>query len=604
MGFEPVTLTTSNVKESLRDCAKKFKVSPDSLTFDILGSATYYKKHPSPKWIQLDEKSKKQILQTKYLTSDAIHFKEQYKIKVYTKQARVKACAPEFKIQANSTKSKAILIVSKTSIFSLTNACLQEFTQEIRRKLVLSNYLIGIFSQDPKLILQPLIAEIKAKKRLTNPMKLALTKALEPGTNFSMKLIHHYLEKDEDKRTAYEKGVDPDELIMEYVYPISANSGRSCQGTLLAPFGPEINSCELITYDETIRCSIEEESMKFYANKSGYVDFENNHLVISNSLNLESAAFNTTGSITIGGHREIDLKITSNDEFEDAIDKGVDIDVSNLDVRGSVGGNTSLKAETIKIGAQTHKTTQIVAEDASVNLHRGDLKAKNAEIAKLEHGLVQGETVKVREMLGGEIRAKHVTVDIVHSKVRIYASESITIGQIKGVNNKFVIAPDKVEDQDEAISKLEKEIETLKKNLVEDEKEFEEKFKNYEVTYSRIDEFKLQVAKAMQSGMPPPKAASIRVKQYTLDTIKLKEINGELSQQRRAIEDAIFSLDKYKNIMLYATINFKGTWDGHQEIFYEYSHPETIEKYIPEGRIEKIIYTHIEEENLIKCIFQ
>lgn len=599
MSVKPITVTTANVKEALLHYAKSSKVSVDSLSFDILGFATYYRQHPSTKWVSITDKNRRQVLQEKYLCSPLFYFKEQYKIKIYSKLATIKGCAPDLKLKANASKSKLLLIVQKTSVFTVSNECLQEYIHETRRKLLLSNYFIGLFVMDLSIIFKPLIAEFKKKKTLMQDVKLPLAKARDPETNRSMTLVEHYLNKDEDKRSAYEKGVDAKELIFEYIYPLLATHGRSCQGLILKPFGPDIDSCELISYDDTVSCLIEETSMKYYAEKSGYVDFHENHIMVSNSLNLEGAAFNTTGSITLGGHREIDLTITSNDEMDDAIDKGVDIDVSNLEVRGSVGGNTSLKAETISIGAQTHSTTKIVAQEASVNLHRGDLSAKNAEISKLEHGLVQAETVKVKEMLGGEIRAKRVDVMVLHSKVKIYASEVINIAQIKGLNNKLIIAPDKVENQDDAIANLEKEIIRLKSELASDEKSMDEKFKNYELNYARIDDFKRQVAKAAQEGKPPSKAAAIRVKQYSIDTIRLDELNNNLSEKRSLIEEAILDLDKHKNIMLYAKINFKGIWDGHQEIFYEHSHSDTIEKYIPEGKIDTIIYTQIPEDELI-----
>jgi hypothetical protein len=51
--------------------------------------------------------------------------------------------------------------------------------------------------------------------------------------------------------------------------------------------------------------------------------------------------------------------------------------------------------------------------------------------------------------------------------------------------------------------------------------------------------------------------------------------------------------------LLYAKINYSGSWDGHQEIYYEHPGSESIEKYTPEGRIPEIVYTNIKEDDLI-----
>lgn len=601
MSFETTVTTTSNVKETLMVLAQEHGLHFQDINFDLLAVSTYYRSSSAKKWTLVDDKIRGQLLQTKYLAHKSIAFKEQYKIKIYLKKNPAKGCRPELTLQSNKTQTKVMLFIKKTSELTLSKTCVQEFINEIRRKLLLSNFMLGLFTINLQKAMQPVIEHYKKEKANIQDLKIMIAQALEPQTNHAQKRIYHYLQKAEDQRTAYEKGVDEDELILETRLPIISLGGRNCKGQYLPAHGPVITSNELFYYDETIKMLANNESLKFYALKSGYVDLEDDHLSISNALSLRDAALSTTGSITVGEHRDMNLKITSNDHHGDAINKGVDIEVSNLEVKGSVAGNTSLKAESVVIGAQTHKTTQIVAEeDASVYLHRGDLKAKDAQIAKLEQGTVIAETVTVEEVLGGEIRAKHVKANLIRSNCKIYASESIEIVQIRGQHNKFYIAPNKIEDQSLLIEKLEKKLAIMRNNLKIQEANLQRHISQYESNYERIDEFKRQVANAIQKGLPQPKALAIRVKQYGIDTKRLFALKETLGDLREAEEEASMDLERRRNIMLYATISFEGRWDGTQEIFYEHTDSTLVEKYIPEGHIDTIIYKNLESNQLVR----
>lgn len=600
MSFQTTVTTTSNVKETLTLLAEDHSLATESLSFDLLAVNTYYRTSSAKKWILIDAKIRSQVLQVKYLAHKSITFKEQYKIKIFLKKSLSKECKPEFTLKSNKSQTKVMLFIKKTSKLSMHKACMQEFINEARRKLLLSNFILGLFTINLQKALQPAIDSYKKEGNFSKDLKILVSQALEPQTNHEQRRIFHYLQKAEDQRTAYEKGVDEGELILESRLPIITRGGRNCKGTYLPAYGPIISYNELYYYDETIKLITDDQSLKFYALKSGYVDLEDNHISISNTLSLKDAAFSTTGSITVGAHRDVDLKITSNDHHGDAINKGVDIDVSSLEVKGSVAGNTSLKAESVRIGAQTHKTTQIIADEASVYLHRGDLKTKDGHIAKLEQGTVVAETVTVEAMLGGEIRAKHAKVDLVRSNCKIYASDSIEIDQIRGHHNKFYIAPNKIEDQDALIQKLEKKLALMRSELKMQESNLQRHIFQYESNYAQIDDLKREVSNAIQKGLPQPEVLAIRIKQYGIDSKRLASLKETVTQLKEEEEEASFYLEKRRNIISYATIAFEGRWDGRQEIFYEHTDSPLIEKYIPEGHIDKIVYKDIDSDKLVK----
>ena len=183
-------------------------------------------------------------------------------------------------------------------------------------------------------------------------------------------------------------------------------------------------------------------SIRFYATQSGYVKRQNGIFSISHELRLKGASFKDTGSIETGSDKEIHVKINHEDDSKDAVGSGVNIDVQTLDVKGTIGSNTKIQACDVTIGAQTHKRSQIeVQENATIHLHRGDLKAKNATIEILEAGKIEAQTVRITKMMGGEIIADHVIIDTLYSNANITALKSITIQSIVGDGNNLIINP-------------------------------------------------------------------------------------------------------------------------------------------------------------------
>lgn len=599
--FKPIVITTTNVQESLKGICKQYQFDMDQINFDIIGFNTFYNKLPSTQWIPITPDKRRQIIHIKNLTNSEISLKEQYKLKVYLKEFP-KGCHPLIKLTANSSYTEISAIIKKESQFALTKLCLQEYIHEIKRKLIYNGFLIGLFLIDLEKALAPLIGSVQKQKCIEEDLKIIVSKAVPPSTNIAAKIIRHYLNKHEDQRTAYESGVDEDEIILEYQLPHRALGGRSCRGLYLAPLGPKIESNMLIYTDpKTIYRTQESNKLFFLSRKQGYVHYEDQHLSISNELKLESARFNTTGSITPGGHRNVNLKIASDDEFDDAINTGVNIDVSNIDVHGSIGGNTNLKAESIKVDAQTHKNATIeVAEEASVYLHRGNLKAKEADIIKMEHGTIEAETVKVKELLGGEIKAKRVYVDLLHSNAKIIFSEYCEINRISGKHNHIFVAPAQIESQDEKIEAIEQQISKQKIHINELQHNYDFRISQFEKSYERIDTFKLQVVQAIKAQKNPPKAAMVRVKQYGIDQKQLDSLANTIKEAKLELEALISELDKYKNIMQYATLVYKGVWDGQQEIFFEDPNSLKLEKYIPEGLIKEVKYNNLSEADLIQ----
>ena len=598
--FTPFVTTTADVKETLKEFAASNNVSLEKVTFDILSFTTYYSKLPSTKWIALEPEKRSLMMHVKNLSDENIYLKEQYKIKIYPKDFE-KSCTPLITLSSDSTRSKIMATIRPPSTFALTKTCKQEYIHEIKRKLLLSNALIGLFMVDLEIALMPLQLAVQRDEGLLEPLVIVVSQALKPSTNVPHQITETYLHKSENQRSAYEAGVVSDELILEYVLPHIALSGRNCMGQHLQALGPSITTNMIIFYNpDHVYKSVESNKLLYYSKRAGYVHYEDGFLDVSNSLNLDSVSLSTTGSITLGNDKDIALNIAANDDEEDAINKGINIEVSSMDVRGSIAGNTTIKADSVNIGAQTHKNSTLeVAETANVHLHRGDLKAKVAHINILEQGIIEAEIAHVREMLGGEIRAREIYINTVRSNATLIASKHIEIMSIQGRNNKLTIAPARIQNEEKKVKDLQEQKRLKQAAYFELERDYKTRMHQFKSNYDRIDEVKKTITKAIKEGQKPSTAHAVKYKQFGLDKERLQNMQTQMQLNLALIEEITQELDTIQNAMQSATIVLKSVWDGHSSIIYEDPYSTKIEKYIPQGQHPKIVYKNLLTSDLI-----
>ena len=78
---------------------------------------------------------------------------------------------------------------------------------------------------------------------------------------------------------------------------------------------------------------------------------------------------------------------------------------------------------------------------ANSELQGGDLRAKEANIDVLEGGTIEGDIVRIKKMLGGEIIARKVYIETLFAHGKIIAFESIEVDNIEGEGNTLSIDP-------------------------------------------------------------------------------------------------------------------------------------------------------------------
>ncbi|MDO9057286.1 MAG: hypothetical protein Q7U69_12170 [Sulfuricurvum sp.] len=581
--FIPITLISSNVTEDLKKIARDHRIAVEKLDFDLLSYETYFKETMDEEWQLL--RASNLLSQTTEVELRSPHFQIRQEYQIHIRLLKPHPYLDlHFSIATDKTKSKAIAIIQPTSKIPLKKGVQEWLKEAIVRKQLRHGLLIGLYDLDLDREINRLIIKIQKEGPLAFLYRLPIGEFFLPIAPINDKVILHY--KELNKTKSLIEGVNPEDLILEYVLPKYGRDGRACTGEHIAVADPVLKYATYILIDpETIRSEQDEESIRFYATVSGFVERKQGIFFISQELQIESASFKKTGSIETGLDKDVSLKINKKVDSEDAIGMGVNIDVQKLDVSGTVGGNAKIQACEVNIGAQTHKKSHInVSEIANIHLHRGNLKAKEANIAILEAGKVEADIIRINKMMGGEIIAREIHIDTLYSNARVIALESITIQKIEGEGNNLIIDPLAIESYNYQISELEMNIRDKNSKIQIESKEFIARKIKLKEQNERIQQIQERVLAKQKKGEIPLKADMVRLQQYKTEAEQLKEFVNLIKEAEASLQQLEEKLEKLYEADLHAVVTNYGIYNGHNRILF--IDPKTRREYgiTPEGK--------------------
>lgn len=593
--FIPITVLTTNVMQELKKAALAQRVSVDDLDFDLISYETSFKGTVDDEWqlLQGDDL----LTQTTEIEIRSPHFLLRQEYQIYIRPLKPHPYLDlHFTIATDKTKSKVITVIEPTSKIPLKKGVQEWIKEAIIRKQLRHGLMIGLYDQGLDREINRLIGKIQKEGPLTFIYRLPIGEFFLPTFPINDKIVLHYKEANETNSLI--EGVNPGDLILEYILPKPGRDGRACTGNHIAVPEPVVKFASYILIDpETLTTEQDEESIRFYAKVSGFVERKSGMFFISQELQIESASFKKTGSIETGMDKDVSLRINKKVSSEDAIGMGVNIDVQKLDVSGTVGGNAKIQACDVNIGAQTHRKSQInVSQTANVHLHRGNLKAKDAHINILESGKVEADVIHIKKMVGGEIVAREIHIDTLYSNARITALESITIQNIEGNGNNIIIDPHAIESYHQKIIDLESELKTKNIQLQNETKALAARKIAFTAQNNRIKDIQTRVLAKQKSGEAPMKADMIRLQQYKLERDGIKEASDDLSVAEASIETLQETLDNLYEADLHAVVTHHGIHNGHNRIIF--IDPKTRQEYAisPEGKVTHIRLRKEEDE--------
>lgn len=565
--FTPLSKNSSNILKTINEFAKEKQIEKEDIDFDLLGVETFIQTQEGQEWLSIQEPLETMFNEETLISPD-LQIRQEYKIRIRPFKKNKFFEQINMAIASNKEKSKVIAIFKKGTLFPCDEHLAKQLKREITRRKLYLGLLAAHFESDLNTTLLKLAKSVKCGSELSKDIRVTIASFAGPVFATDDALIHHYKNiKKKDNNLLHD--VDANELILEYIKPALGSNGRDCRGIYVSVAEPKVLHSNYKIDEQTIRAAEDDKSIKYYSIINGYVKELHSVFSISKEVMLASASFRKTGSIDTGDDKDISMSIQNNDSSDDAIGGGIHIEVKELDVKGTVGSNTSVKATELSIGEQTHRNSHLEAvQNAKIHLHRGNLKAKTAEIEILENGTVKADDVHVKKMLGGEIIGHRVIVEEITSNTVIIASESIEIHTITGEHNKLIIDPNRIEAYHEKIETLKEELSSRKKELKIMKEDHQKKVIEHQERLERIKVFKARIQKATKDKNPPNKADIVRLKQYNIEAEKLRDDLEDIHSKENDIHKLNFELEKLYEAELHAKIICHGRYDGHTQVVF------------------------------------
>lgn len=587
--FTPVTKASVDVKEDLRLAASDRKLKAEEVDFDLLSYETYYKRASDKEWQVMPEGDVYTHISEEDVYSDEYLLRQEYQIVI---RPSVPILYLDLHFTVGISKAKGILtaIIDPSSIIPLKKGVQEWIKTVINKKKLRLGYMIGTDDEQLDKEILRLLSRIQKQGPLTEPYSLPIGSFFPQINTINDTVVLHYKNQDEDPEDpSYIHGVQPGDFIMEYVFPKKGRNGRGLDGAPIIVAEPTIKYAGVMKIDPaTISSTQAEGSIHYFALVSGFVKREKGIFVVAQELFLESVSMKT-GSIAPGSDKNITLTVEQKNEGEDAIGAGLRLDVQKVDISGTVGENTKIKTCELNIDAQTHrKSTMEVSGVANIKLHRGDLKAKEANIEVLEGGTIEGDVVRIKKMLGGEIIARKVYVETLFAHAKIVALESIEIDSIEGEGNTLIIDPAFFGVYHEQIAELKAKILVKENILRDDKKELGMKQFAFKEKNVQMKRFQQRIADAKNSGREPLEMDVLSIRQYRAEAGRLQLLSVKVVEEENSLHILRDMLKKLDEADLHGVITHHGIYYGNNRV--QFVDPNTHQEYsiFPKGTVPNI----------------
>ncbi|WP_294888004.1 flagellar assembly protein A [Sulfurimonas sp. RIFCSPLOWO2_12_36_12] len=603
--IRPTVVKTQNVAKELIDVAKKNDVNISSLDFDILEVQTYTRVNKDKiesDWEEISKSELRELDDATAILNPNFQIKQIYEIEIYSKDENDVFRNFHAAVGANATKCKVYLSIKAGSQVVANPKFEDDFSNYIKKSKIRAGILVDIFDEMIPDVVSKIsaLAKVDGKVSYDKNQTILISDAYEPTPTVNDELILHYdkehmvNEKSENERVDYAKrgfihSVLEGDLLIEYIKPRKGKPGRNCRGEFLEPSEPEIKYAPDFTVNDTIEVIDNKDNILYRAKVSGYVSLDGKAYQIKSDMDVGEISFKTTGSISTGLNSDVSLSIKENDSQKDAIGAGMEVEVSEIDIKGNVGPNAKIHAKRAAIEGQTHKTSLVNANDLTINVHKGVAIGDNIKIARLEQGTVDGKKVEIVQAIGGIIRAKDIEIGICMSHVKATAARLIEIQKLQGGENIFTIDPLMQKDKQDGFSENKSEIDELRVSVGEIKKEIDKYKKLVKDNTASFNEVKDRLMYYKKNGIKMPGAFVTKYKQFTKAQEHLETIINEYQVKNDKLTLLTTKTASFQDNIFDARIINRDRWIGHNELIFKLVEPPIEISYKPpEGSPNKI----------------
>jgi len=600
--IRPTVLRVQNVAKEILSIAKSNGVKPDTIDFNILEVQTYtrvLRDAQESEWEEISPEEIYELDDTTALLNPHFQIKQMYEVEFFSKKENPVLDGFRAAIGANATKCKIYLSIKEGSKISYRPTLETELTSHINKLKVRAGIFIYIFDEMMDENISKLLAHIRVQEEVvyTKNETILVAESYEPTLTVNDKIILHYDKQvviDENQRIDYAsrgyiKAVKKDELLIEYLKAREGKPGRNCRGEFMAPKEPEENNKPTFSVDDTIRVDDNPKNIEYIANENGYIALDGNVYCIKTEIDMGEISFRTTGNIISGVDSDVNINVAEENFEKDAIGTGMDVEVTEIDVTGNVGSNASLVALRANIDGQTHKTAKVKADKLNINVHKGTAYGRTVHITRLEHGIVDADTVEISQALGGNVKANKINIEICASHVKATASQLIEINKLQGSENIFTIDPLVKRAAKHGLEETHDEIDSAKQDLKEVKKELVKYQDMVKKGTPAFLDIKKRLVHYKKSGIKMPESFVKRYKQFQMTQAKLNSLQESYNFKKNELEILESKTSIYQDDITDARIINKDRWIGYNEIRFKIVEPPIELVYKPqEGSSDKV----------------
>ncbi|WP_241091312.1 flagellar assembly protein A [Campylobacter showae] len=551
---------TANPYGEILNLAKHFGVDSKFIDFDIMEIKTECKVVGESQPRQIPAERLNIFDDDKFFVEKVESIKQNYLVKFYDTRQVKPTPLPNVAINANKNLTKILATVSQNADTVYFKEFDKKLINFIYKKLIKVGILVGIRNKTMLEEVAKIYSVLRVKEFIDKDYSFVVTAGVNVNPSADDALVFHYKNKnkstDENDKIDYSNrgyllGVTENELIFEYVKLREGANGRDVRGKLLPTQKAKATIAKMPEHTENIYSKEDEEGIKFFSKKSGYVQEEKGVFDIKDELDVNEISFKTTGSVDTGLDTNVTLNVKEKDLTKDAIGTGMTVEANEINIEGNVAANAVVKANKVVIGGQTHAKALIEAKDAKIAVHIGSFDGEYVEIDRLEGGKVKAKKVVIKSAIGGEIIAESVIIDTLVSNSNIIIADTLEIKKLKGVNNKILVDFSMIKNTGEQINERMAKIKAIREQIVKMPRTLESKRCVIEENKGPINVIKAKIEELKSTNNTPPVTFMKKLKEYQQLVHEynalLKEFRekkaaiAELKSEIANIQDGIFS---------------------------------------------------------------
>ena len=463
--MEQKVIKTKNILNSMREYAADNDTTVQECDFSINKVDTYVNDSATNEFVLVSKDILHQYTDRDRILNEHIEFNQVYTITAKKRKNSSFKLNYEVVLGENVTHPK-ISIKSDSKIPYQKHPpkeILMRLFTEINKVKVYNSLLINIFDEDMKKNLKAFVKHIYAGK-FVKGIRLPLFTGIEAVVTRESKLVYWFKEKNQESQIIE---VEDNELLIEFKKPIFGKNGFNAYGKEInSGYGKNSDDLQATIDKDSIKIEENEKSKLYKSKRKGYLHFDGNSLSIDNKIKMSKISRNQT-SLASQEENNVEVMISQNDTTKDSIGEGVELISETIHINGHVGAKSTLEAINLKIDGATHQDSKQYAKYAQINRHKGTLRCHEAKVKLLEGGEIHASKVEVEACLGGSIYAQDITIGLVKSNLKAYASNSITVKLVSGEDNLFKINYRDIPILNSKINLINADIENLKFKLEE-----------------------------------------------------------------------------------------------------------------------------------------